>query len=154
MRALVQLRGEVNLPGDVRDTLRMLNLGRVNHCTLIPETDTYDGMVKKVAEVVAFGSPSEATVATLVRRRAEPEEGSDTIDDDWVAAETSYDDVDELAAALVAEETTLSDAGLAPVLRLHPPRGGHNGIKQTRADGGTLGRHEPEEIDTLLYSMR
>lgn len=154
MRALVQLRGEVNLSGDVRDTLRMLNLGRVNHCTFVPETPAYEGMVQKVAEVVAFGSPSEEVVATLLRRRAEPAEGSTDIDDDWVADATDYDDVEGLATALVAEETTLSEQGLSPVLRLHPPRGGHDGIKRTRADGGTLGRHEPEEIDTLLYSMR
>lgn len=154
MKAIVQLRGEVNLSSDVRDTLRMLNLGRVNHCTLVPETATYEGMVKKVSEVTAFGSPSVDTVATLLRTRAEPVEGSETIDDEWVSEHTEYDDVGALASALVDEETTLSDAGLSPVLRLHPPRGGHDGIKKTRVNGGQLGRHEPEEIDTLLNVMR
>lgn len=154
MRAIVQVRGEVNLSGDVLDTLRMLNLGRVNHCTLVPETPAYDGMVRKVSEVVAFGSPSEDAVADLIRSRGEPFEGSVAIDDEWVAAETDYDDVEGLASALVAEETTLSEQGLAPVLRLHPPRGGHDGIKNTRQNGGVLGRHEPEEIDALLHVMR
>lgn len=154
MRAVVQLRGEVNLRGDVRDTLRMLNLGRVNHCTFIPETPEYEGMIKKVAEVTAFGSPSVDVVETLVRRRGEPVEGSDTIDDAWVAEHTDYDDVAALAGALVEEETSLSEQGLAPVLRLHPPRGGHDGIKKTRVNGGVLGRHEPEEIDALLQVMR
>lgn len=154
MRAIVQLRGEVNLSSDVRDTLRMLNLGRVNHCTLVPERPTYDGMVKKVAEVVAFGTPSEETVATLIRTRAEPLEGSASIDDAWVSENTEYEDVDALASALVAEDTTLSDVGISPVMRLHPPRGGHDGIKKTRVNGGQLGRHEPEEIDALLNVMR
>lgn len=154
MQALVQVRGEVDLSADTRDTLRMLNLGRVNHCTFVPETPAYEGMVGKVAEVVAFGSPSEGVVASLLRRRAEPEEGSDVIDDEWVAAETAYDDVDELAAALVAEETTLGAEGLSPVLRLHPPRGGHDGLKNTRGDGGVLGKHDQEEIDALLSAMR
>ncbi|MEF8861486.1 MAG: uL30 family ribosomal protein, partial [Haloarculaceae archaeon] len=36
MQALVQLRGEVNQSGAVRDTLGMLNLHRVNHCTFVP----------------------------------------------------------------------------------------------------------------------
>ncbi len=154
MQAVVQVRGEVNLSGDVRDTLEMLNLGRVNHCTFVPETPAYEGMIKKVAEVVAFGSPSVDTVATLLRRRAEPAEGSTDIDDEWVADETAYDDVESLAEALIEEETTLSEEGLSPVLRLHPPRGGHDGIKRTRTNGGVLGRHEPEDIDALLHGMR
>lgn len=154
MLALVRVRGEVNLSYDVNETLDLLHLGRVNHCTFVPETDAYMGMVRKVAEVVAFGEPSEATVATLLRRRGEPDEGSGSIDDEWVAAETDYEDVDDLAHALLAEDVTLADAGLEPVLRLHPPRGGHDGIKAARADGGVLGVHETAEIDELLKAMR
>ena len=154
MRAVVQIRGEVNLSSDVTDTLAMLNLHRVNHATLVPETDAYEGMITKVHDVVAHGEPSEAVVAELVRQRGEPAEGDATIDDEWVADHTDYDDVDALASALVAEETTLQDAGLSPVLRLHPPRGGHDGIKQPTATGGQLGVHETEAIDELLRSMR
>ena len=71
MLALVRLRGEVDTQDAVRDTLDMLNLHEVNHCTLIPETDTYRGMVTKVNDRVAFGEPSVETVAELVRRRGE-----------------------------------------------------------------------------------
>lgn len=154
MRAVVQVRGEVNMSGEVRDTLGMLNLGRVNHCTLVPETEAYDGMVKKVAEFVAFGEPSEETVATLLRRRGEPVEGSAEIDDEWVAENTDYADVDALAAALVDETVTLREVGLSPTIRLHPPRGGHDGIKHSRRNGGVIGAHESDEIDELLRSMR
>ena len=88
MHAVVQLRGDVNLQADVRDTLSMLNLHRVNHCTLVPETDSYRGMLTKVNDVVAYGKPSRETVATLLRRRAGPAEGDGQIDDDWVAERT------------------------------------------------------------------
>ena len=154
MQAVVQLRGEVNVRQDVRDTLGMLNLHRVNHCTLVPDSDTGRGMLTKVNDVVAFGEPSAETLATLLRRRAEPAEGDDDVDDDWVAEHTDYDDVDALAEALLAEETTLRAVGLSPVLRLHPPRGGHRGIKHSRTEGGQLGRHDTEAIDELLYAMR
>jgi large subunit ribosomal protein L30 len=154
MQAVVQLRGEVNMAGDVRDTLGMLNLHAVNHCTFVPETDTYRGMLTKVNDYVAFGEPSAVTVATLIRRRGEPAEGDADVDDDWVAANTDYADVDALAEAIVAEETTLREAGLAPALRLHPPRGGHDGIKRAVAEGGELGRHPPEAMDRLLEAMR
>ncbi len=154
MQAIVQLRGEVDMSAAVRDTLAMLNLHAVNHATLVPERDTYRGMITKVNDYVAFGEPSAETVATLLRRRGQPAEGSADIDDEWVAANTAYDDVDALAEALLAEETTLQESPLAPVLRLHAPRGGHDGVKQPVTDGGELGRHTTEEIDALLEAMR
>ena len=154
MQALVQLRGEVNMSQDVRDTLKMLNLHSVNHVTFVPETDTYRGMITKVNDYVAFGEPSAETVATLIGRRGEADEGDADIDDEWVADNTDYDDVDALAAAIVAEETTLREQGLSPVVRLHPPRGGHDGIKHPVAEGGQLGRHGTEDIDSLLEAMR
>jgi len=154
MEALIQLRGEVNQSGAVRDTLEMLNLGRVNHATLVPETDAYRGMVTKVNDWVAHGTPSEDVVATVIRRRGQPTGGDDPIDDAWVADNTDYADVDALAAALVAEETTLGDEGLSATLRLHPPRGGHDGIKHPATEGGMLGKQDTETIDTLLEEMR
>ena len=154
MKAVVQLRGEVDVSQDVVDTLDMLNVGRVNHATLVPETPTYEGMVTKVNDVVAHGEPSAETVAGLLRRRGDPAEGSATIDDEWVAENTDYDGVDALAEALVAEETTLQEQGVSPTLRLHPPRGGHDGIKKSVTEGGQLGPHGTEEIDGLLEAMR
>jgi len=93
-------------------------------------------------------------VATLIERRGEPAEGDAEVDDEWVAEETDYEDIAALAEALVAEETTLDDAGLAPVVRLHPPRGGHDGIKHPVIEGGQLGAHETDGIDDLLEAMR
>ena len=154
MKAIVQLRGEVNQSEAVRDTLGMLNLHRVNHATFVPETDTYEGMITKVNDWVAHGEPTRETVELLVSRRAEPAEGDGEIDDEWVAEHTDYDDVSALAAALLEEETTLQTEGIAPTLRLHPPRGGHDGVKHPTKEGGQLGKHTTEEIDTLLEAMR
>src|SRR5699024_11460907 len=75
MQALVQLRGEVNMEGGVRDTLSMLNVHSTNHCALVPETDTYEGMITKVNDYVAFGEPSPGVLATLLQTRGEPAEG-------------------------------------------------------------------------------
>jgi large subunit ribosomal protein L30 len=154
MQALVQLRGDVNMQQDVHDTLQMLNVHDVNHCTLVPERDSYEGMITKVNDYVAYGEPSQETVEQLLRKRAEPLEGDADIDDEWVAEHTEYDDIEALAFGLISEETTLREAGLAPVLRLHPPRGGHDGLKHPTAEGGQLGKHSTEEIDALLEAMR
>jgi len=154
MKVVVQLRGEVNIKGDILDTLEMLNLGRVNHATFLPEEPTYEGMITKVNDYVAHGTPSQETVELLVTRRAEPADGEATIDDEWLRDNTEYDSVAALARALLAEETTLGAVGLSPTLRLHPPRGGHDGLKQPVATGGQLGVHETDDIDSLLEAMR
>jgi large subunit ribosomal protein L30 len=154
MQAIVQLRGEVNMSGDVHDTLKMLNVHRVNHCAFVPETDTYRGMITKVNDYVAHGEPSVDAVETVLSTRAEPEDGDDAVDEAWLAEHTDYDDFGALAEALVAEETTLREQGLSPALRLHPPRGGHRGQKHPTSEGGQLGKHSTDAIDELLEAMR
>ncbi|WP_135304336.1 50S ribosomal protein L30 [Haloarcula amylovorans] len=154
MQALVQIRGDVNMDTDIHDTLKMLNIHHVNHATLVPQTETYRGMVSKVNDFVAFGEPSQETVELLLSTRGEPLEGDADIDDEWVGENTDYDDVEGLASALVEEETTLKEQGLSPTLRLHPPRGGHEGIKHPTKEGGELGKHDTEGIDDLLEAMR
>ncbi|PCR89393.1 50S ribosomal protein L30 [Natrinema ejinorense] len=155
MKAIVQIRGEVNRQEDVQDTLKMLNIHNVNHCALVPETDTYEGMIAKVNDYVAVGEPDADVLETLLAKRAEPLEGKQAdVDGEWLGDNTDYDDFGALAEALLAEETTLRDEGLSPTLRLHPPRGGHDGIKKPTVEGGQLGKHTTGEINDLLESMR
>ncbi|MBP1921723.1 large subunit ribosomal protein L30 [Halorubrum alkaliphilum] len=154
MQAIVQLRGEVNVNEGVVDTLDMLNIGRVNHATFVPETDSYRGMITKVNDLVAFGEPSVEAVAATIARRGEPLEGDADVDDEWIADNTDYENAEALAAAVVEEETTLREQGISPTLRLHAPRGGHDGVKHPVVEGGELGRHTTEEMDALLEAMR
>ena len=154
MQAIVQVRGEVDMNGGVQDTLEMLNVGRVNHATFVPETDAYSGMITKVNDYVAYGEPSVEEVARTLARRGEPLEGDVDLDDEWIAEHTEYDDLDVLAQALVDEETKLQDEGISPAVRLHPPRSGHDGVKHPTKEGGELGRHTTEDIDALLEDMR
>jgi large subunit ribosomal protein L30 len=154
MKLIVQVRGEINQNQDIKDTLQMLNIGRVNHATLVPEESAYEGMVTKVNDYVAHGTPSQDVLETLLARRGEPDSGDADIDDEWVETHTDYDSVSALAEGLLTEETTLQAEGLSPTLRLHPPRGGHKGIKQPVATGGQVGVHETDELDQLLEAMR
>jgi len=151
MEALVQLRGEVDMTGRIEDTLEMLNLGQVNHATVVPETDAYEGMITVVNDYVAHGEPSADVLGTVIERRGEATE-ADSVADALSAA--GYDDTTAAAEALLDEETTLGELGLEPTLRLHPPRGGHDGIKQPVADGGQLGPTDTDRMDALLEAMR
>ena len=154
MKAIVQIRGEVDMSQSVKDTLEMLNIHKVNHCALVPDDETYRGMITKVNDYTAYGEPSRDVLETVLRKRAEPAEGSGPVDDEWVADNTDYDDVSDLASALLDEETSLREQDLTPVLRLHPPRGGHDGLKHPVPEGGELGKHDTEQIDSLLKAMR
>lgn len=152
MRAVIQVRGPIDMDSGQRDTLDMLNIGRVNHATLVPETDAYDGMVAKINDFVAHGEPSVETLTLVLEKRADALDSSADVDEAWVAEHTEYESFEALAEALLAEETTLREQGLSPTLRLHPPRGGHDGIKHPDSTGGELGPHE--DIDPLLEAMR
>ena len=154
MKAVVQLRGEVDMSQKTKDTLEMLNIHKVNHCALVPDTDTYRGMITKVNDYTAYGEPSQDVLETVLEKRAEPIEGPEAVDDEWVGDNTDYDGISDLASALLDEETTLREQGLTPVLRLHPPRGGHDGLKHPVPEGGELGKHDTEQIDSLLKAMR
>ncbi|MFB6162842.1 MAG: 50S ribosomal protein L30 [Halococcoides sp.] len=151
MEALVQLRGEVDMTGSIEDTLEMLNLGRVNHATVVPETDAYEGMIAVVNDYVAHGEPSADVLGEVIERRGEPTD-ADSVEAALEAA--GYDDAQAAAEALLAEEITLDELGLEPTLRLHPPRGGHEGIKQPIPEGGQLGPIDTDRMDDLLEAMR
>jgi large subunit ribosomal protein L30 len=148
---IVRVRGDADTPSDVDDTLDMLNLGQVNAFTVVPEDDTYTGMVQKINDYVAYGQPDAATVAVLLENRGETVEGGEV--DDAFASDRGYDGVAELAEAVVEGETTLREEGVDPTVRLHPPRKGHDGIKQSYKQGGVLGNHG-DDIDELLRRMR
>ncbi|XGI83305.1 50S ribosomal protein L30 [Halorutilales archaeon Cl-col2-1] len=150
--AVVQVRGEVNMSSSVRDTLDMLSLGDVNSCTIRPATGSVEGMLHKVNDYVAYGTPSAETVAELVETRGETEDG-DSVTDGYIDENTEYSSVGDFAEAVVEGDTDLKEAGLRTRLRLHPPRGGHSGIKKSYKQGGVLGDHG-NEIDDLLRRMR
>ena len=67
MFAIVRLRGEVNTRPEIRDTLKMLRISRVNHCVVVKEDPHFRGMIQKVKDYVAWGKIDEDTLAMLLR---------------------------------------------------------------------------------------
>ncbi|MBI2133254.1 uL30 family ribosomal protein [Candidatus Woesearchaeota archaeon] len=57
--AVVRLKGQINLNGQVKDTLNMLKLYRKNYCSVFEARPEIMGMVKKVKDFVAWGEISE-----------------------------------------------------------------------------------------------
>jgi large subunit ribosomal protein L30 len=137
---------------DIRRTLELLNLDRTNHCVLIEDNVHYNGMLQKVKDYVAWGNIDGETLCALLDKRGMLE-GHQRLTSAYVKDQTAFNDIESLAKAVVDGEATLRDVPkLKLVLRLHPPRKGHKGIKKPFPEG-VLGFHG-SDINKLLLTMR
>jgi len=154
---LVRIRGTVNVNGKISDTLDMLHLKHPNHATIIPKTDSYMGMVKKIKDYVAYGDIDAATLADLIRARGKIV-GDRPVDDAFVktATDNKYATIDAFAAAVTSGSATLKDLGddAKPLFRLSPPRGGHDGSTKRHKTNrrGELG-YWGADINELIRRM-
>jgi large subunit ribosomal protein L30 len=150
MFAIVRLRGEVNTRPEIRDTLEMLRISRVNHCVVVKEDPHYRGMIQKVKDYVAWGKIDEDTLALLLERRGRLS-GNRRLTEQFLK-EKGYGSAKELAKAVNLGTASLKDLGVKPVFRLHPARKGLKSTKKTAMQGGDLGFRE--DIADLITRMR
>ena len=144
--AVVRIRGKVRRSASVADTLRMLRLTRQNHCVIVPENPAYRGMVRKVKDFITWGEVTPEVVAKLLLKRG-------GLTDAAVKANSRFKSVWDFSQALAKGEATVADVkGQAPVLRLHPPRGGFIATKRPFNDRGDLG-YRGKDINALLERM-
>ena len=149
---VVRVRGTVNVKSEISDTLKMLRLNQVNHCVLVPKKKTYQGMLQKVKDYVTWGDAKPETMAKLIIRRGRLE-GDKKISDKYIKANSDYSSVMAFAKALVKGEAQYKDIkGIKPVIRLHPPRKGYEGLKRSYNEGGALG-YRGHDIDELIDRM-
>ncbi|MGB8217568.1 MAG: 50S ribosomal protein L30 [Candidatus Methanoperedens sp.] len=153
MYAAVRLRGGVKTRQDIRDTLSMIRLDRINHCVLLPDTPNYQGMIHKAKDYIAWGIISPETLAQMLENRGRLE-GGDALTLEYLTKNTKFKSFGELAKAICEGKSSLSDVPkLKPVFRMHPARKGLKGTKRTFQEGGDLGFHG-EQINALLNKMR
>jgi len=150
--AVVRVRGSVGVRGDIADTLKMLRLHRVNHCVIVPNTETYVGMLNKAKDYITYGEIDKDTLVKLILRRGRLP-GNKKLNEEKVK-ELMDLSVEELAEKIANEEILLKNTPLKPVFRLHPPRKGYDkaGIKKPFSVGGALG-YRGDNINTLLEKM-
>ncbi len=153
MYAAVRIRGGVKTRQDIRDTLSMLHLDRINHCVILPENPNYKGMIHKAKDYVAFGTITAETLSMMLENRGKLE-GGKALTEEYLSKNTKYKSFNELAKAVCEGKVSLSEVPkMKPVFRLHPPRKGLKGTKRTFQEGGDLGDHGAE-INLLLKKMR
>ncbi len=147
----LRVRGRTGIKGDIEDTLKMLRLTRINHAVLLPDNPSYQGMLRKGKDYITWGEIDQETLTQLIEKRGRlPGRGRFT--EEFLAEQGDYKSVEKLSEAILKEKSTLEDAGLKPVFRLHPPRKGYNHIRKSFKEGGTLG-FRGEEISQLIKKM-
>ncbi|UCE37785.1 MAG: 50S ribosomal protein L30 [Thermoplasmata archaeon] len=150
--AVIRVRGSVNVRSEIKDTLKMLRLNRVNHCVILPITKSYSGMLQKVKDYVTWGEITPEILAKMIIRRGKLI-GDNKITDNYIKKNSNYKSVMSFAKAVSKGETRYQDIkDIKPVIRLHPPRKGYEGVKKSFKTGGALG-YRGEDINILIDRM-
>jgi len=150
--AVIRLTSSSKVNADIVDTMKMMNLTRPNHCVILPESDSVQGMLFKVKDCVTWGEVDETTIAKLIKFRGRMV-GDKPIDDAAVKEHCKYSSIIALARGIKKGEITYASLkGFKPVFRLSPPKKGYEGNKRSFRVGGALG-YRGKEINALIERM-
>jgi large subunit ribosomal protein L30 len=69
--AIILVRGMTGMDQRIKDTVRMLNIGRRNICVIVDKTPSILGMVQKIISYVTFGEIDDATLKLLKEKKGE-----------------------------------------------------------------------------------
>lgn len=150
MFAAIRVRGSVDVIPEIKRTLELLRLDRVNHMVLVD--DGQRNMLSKVQFYITFGEIDAETLALAIEKRARFP-GRKRLGADFLK-EKGFKSFGEMAKALIEGKAKLQALGVKPVLRLNPPKKGYEraGIKKGFSVGGALG-YRASDINRLVKRM-
>jgi len=148
---VIRIRGIPDVKYDVKEALKRLHLVRKFHATIVPDTNSFKGMLFKVKDYVTYGPGNPDIIKELLMKRGRLI-GDKPVTEEYIKKVTNLS-LDELAKKLSSGEITLNNIkGLKPVFRLKPPVGGfRKSTKKLISGGGELGFRE--DIDKLVLRM-
>jgi len=150
--AIIRVRGIVNVNPDIKRTLKLLRLTKVNHCTLLEENKVYKGMLQKVKDYTTWGEIDKEILPKLMESRGMIV-GDKQITEEYIKSATSYNTFEKLSQAILDNKFKYKDIpDVKPLFRLSPPKKGYEGIKRSFKNGGALG-YRGKEINKLIGRM-
>lgn len=141
MFAAIRLVGKVGLSPKEKDTLKMLNLKKKYHCVVVPETDDFRGMFKKVKNSVTWGEINEEVLHKLLSKRGRFIEG------EKIDSEEIGEIVDD-----IMDGASFKELELRSCHSLTPPSGGFRKKIKNIYPNGEAG-YRGEKINELLLKM-
>ena len=150
--AAVRVRGIVNVKPDIKRTLQLFRLTRVNHCVLLEENASTKGMLQIAKDYITWGEIDKAILSELIGSRGKLE-GDKELTEDYIKSATSYTNLEKLSQAIIDNKFKYKDIpNVKPIFRLSPPKKGYEGIKRSFVNKGALG-YRRKEINKLLERM-
>jgi large subunit ribosomal protein L30 len=147
---VIRVRGTIHARHDIVDTLGVLHLNRPNHATVLPEAESFRGMLTKVQGYVTWGEAEPETIGLLLKERGETTEGSRLAEANLPDVSRSKD-FSELTRNVLSQGL-LRSPGVRPLFRLRAPKGGWRSTKKPFALGGALG-YRGRAINDLAKRM-
>ena len=151
---VIRIRGVIGRSKSIKQTVDLLRLNRTNHCVIIDNRPTYQGMLQKAKDVVTWGELTHDSTRNLLLKRGRLN-GNKQITEEYIKNNTNFSSIDDFINKFLSFEANLSDIEeLKPVFRLHPPLKGHRrkGVKYPHTLGGALG-YRGGEINDLIKQM-
>ncbi len=147
---VVRIKGTVNIPRWAQATLDGLNLDKRFRATIVPESEEYLGMLRRVKEEVAWTRADAGIVKELLEKRGR-KTGYKPISKSDLPKE--YKSIDDLATAIAENKVAISKLeGIKPWFALGPPKGGFKRKTKTQyAQNGVLG--EDGELVEIVKRM-
>ena len=150
--AAIRVRGLINIKPDIRKTLQLLNLTRVNHCVLLEEKPSIKGMLQVAKDYITWGEVEKDVLEKLMITRGKLE-GDKELTEKHLKSATSYNSIDNLSQAIIDNKIKYKDIpNIKPIFRLNPPKNGYEGVKRSYVKKGALG-YRGKGINKLIGRM-
>ncbi|MBN1502037.1 50S ribosomal protein L30 [Candidatus Woesearchaeota archaeon] len=137
--AAVRVRGDIKARRDIKETMRLLNLFAQNHCVVVDNNSSNNGMLNKVKDYITWGELEPELYIELIKKRGERYKG--LLEDK--KGKVKYN-----------RFIIYNKIKYKKYFRLNPPKGGYErkGVKKSYAQGGALG-YRGKEINKLIERM-
>ncbi|MCL5786957.1 MAG: uL30 family ribosomal protein, partial [Candidatus Marsarchaeota archaeon] len=130
--AIVRVRGTYGVRQEIKETMKRMNLNRVNSMIILYGNKSNIGMINKCSDFVTYGEIDSDTIELIAKKRNLKMEKSD---------------IESVSTGKKSPKEVIK----MPI-RMHPPRKGYRGIKQSFKAGGDLG-YRGKEINSLIKRM-
>lgn len=150
--ALIRLRGSVGIRKEFEYVFKLMHLTRKNHVTLLEETGSNLGMIRKIKDYSTWGEVTPETLFLLLEKKGRLR-GNKKLTNDYVKNELGFSSIAELAQAIYVSEINFWKlSNIKPIFRLHPPRKGFRKSIRRPYPNGELG-YRGEDINKLIFRM-
>lgn len=150
--AVVRVRGIINIKPDIKKTLNLINLTRANHCVILQENPSVNGMLQIAKDYITWGEIEKDVLTKLISSRGRLE-GDKVLDEKHLKSATSYATIDKLSEAILDNKIKYKEVpSIKPIFRLNPPKKGYEGLKRSYKNKGALG-YRGKDINKLIERM-